>query len=357
MSTLLKSTVNATMKAALFYEPGDVRYVDMAMPVPGAGELVIEMKAALTCGTDLKAFRRGHPVLLKNTPSPFGHEGAGVVSAIGEGVTRFAVGDRVVAANSAPCMHCFYCYKGKYNLCEDLDLLNGTYAQYLKIPARIVRKNTLAIPEGIAFEAAAFSEPLSVSLRCIDACGIRPGDTVAVIGLGAIGQMILKLAKLKGATTVGLGRNPLKRETARTFAEADVVVDLKEYTDPQQIVKDFSPEGRGFDVVIEAVGLPVTWENAIQMVRRGGVVNLFGGCESGTRISLDTHRLHYDEITLLSLFHHTPEYFRMAMEYISTGLLDPTPLISLELPLHCVTEALELVAEGKAIKVALKPDA
>lgn len=345
-----------TMRAALFYEPGDVRVEEAPIPTPGPDEVVIQVKMALTCGTDLKAFRRGHPVLLKQFPSPFGHECAGVVVALGGNVKSFAIGNRVVSANSAPCRQCFFCEKGSYNLCENLDLLNGAYAQYLKIPARIVQQNTLVVPESLSDTAAAFAEPLAVSMRGIDACRIQPGSTVAVIGLGAIGQLMVKLAKLHGAHVTAMGRNPLKLQMARQFGRADEVLDLQRFPSPRQIAEAFTPQGYGFDVVIEAVGLPETWEAAVQMVRRGGLVNLFGGCESGSAISLDTRRLHYDEITLVSPFHHTPEHFRRALEWLSDGHLDPLPLVTHELPLSCVTHALELVAEGRAIKVALKPD-
>lgn len=357
MTALRSPTVQTTMYAALFYEPGDVRYEQMSMLHPGPGEVVIKVESALTCGTDLKAFRRGHPVLLKNYPSPFGHECSGTVQAVGEGVTKFTSGQRVVAANSAPCMTCFFCGKEQYNLCENLDLLNGAYAEYLKIPAQIVRLNTLPVPQHTPFEAAAFAEPLSVSIRGIEACNIKPGDRVAVIGLGAIGQLLIRLAKMQGAHVVGFGRNPLKLELAKSFAQADTVIDLNRIADPEQIINEHTPSGYGFDVVIEAVGLPLTWEKAIQLVRRGGLVNLFGGCETGTKITLDTRRIHYDEITLISLFHHTPHHFAKALEYITTGTIDPTPLITHVLPLNCVTHALELVSEGKALKVALKPDA
>lgn len=359
MSTLSftsDSSVKTMMQAALFYAPGDVRFEAMPVPQPGPGEIVIQVQAALTCGTDLKTFRRGHPVLLKNFPSPFGHECAGVVSAIGEGVSQFQPGDRVVAANSAPCMDCFYCQKGSYNLCEHLDLLNGAYAEYLKVPAQIVAKNTLTIPEHVSFEAAAFAEPLSVSLRGIEACRIQPGDHVAVLGIGAIGQFMVKLAKLQGAHVTAMGRNPLKRNMAQSFGQADIVLDIGHVSDFQHIKAEYTPGGHGFDVVIEAIGLPQMWETAVSLARRGGLVNFFGGCESGSKIQLDTRRLHYDEITLVSPFHHTPEHFQKALEWVSNGHLDPTALITHELPMNCVIHALEMVAKGQALKVALKPD-
>ncbi len=345
-----------TMRAALFYRPGDVRYEEMAVPLPGPGEILVKIGAALTCGTDLKCYRRGHPVLLKDFPSPFGHEFAGTVAAVGEGVTAFVPGDRVVSANSAPCYDCFYCRKGKPNLCEHLDLLNGAYADYLRIPARIVAHNTYKVSEHVSFEAAAFTEPLAVSLRGMELSGVGFGDRVAVIGLGPIGQLLVRTAKLKGAHVTALARNPLKLKTAKTFGGADVTVSLRESPGTGEIREAYTPEGRGFDVVIEAVGLPETWEKSIDLVRRGGVVNLFGGCQSGTRITVDTRRVHYDEITLISLFHHTPEFFARALALISTGAIDPAGLVSDVMPMSRVAEALEQVEAGRAIKIALRPE-
>lgn len=344
-----------TMEALRFYAPGDVRLETVPIPEAGPGELVIRVEAALTCGTDLKTFRRGHPVLLKTFPSPFGHEGAGVVAAVGQGVLGFKVGDRVVPANSAPCMDCYYCQKEQYNLCQHLDLLNGTYAQYLKIPAPIVARNTQVIPDHVPFEHAAFSEPLAVSLRGVEGCRIQTGDHVAVIGLGTIGQFLVKLAKLAGAHVTGFGRNPLKCQLASRFGGADAVLALDSIDDMPQWLKDHTPSGEGFDVVIEAVGQPHLWETAVSMVRRGGLVNLFGGCERGTHITLDTRRLHYDEITLISLFHYTPRHFKAALDLIATGQVDPSALITDRAPLSGLTHALEEVALGRAVKVAILP--
>jgi L-iditol 2-dehydrogenase len=345
------------MKAALFYKPGDVRYEEVPTPQVGPGELLVKIHTALTCGTDLKSMRRGHPVLLKTSPSPFGHEFAGTVTAIGEGITQFEPGDRVVAANSAPCYQCYSCQKGNHNLCENLDFLNGAYADYVKIPRQIARYNTYRLPDHLSFEAAAFTEPLSVCLRGVELSGVSPGDRVAVVGLGAIGQLLVKVAKWKGAHVTAMARSPYKLEVAKRFGEADATVQIADDWDPEALRQSHSPEGRGFDVVIEAVGLPETWEKSIALVRRGGCVNLFAGCPSGTHIPLDTRRLHYDEITLLSLFHHTPVYVQKALELLASCALDPTPLISETLPMAEFANALERVAAGQAIKIALHPPA
>ncbi len=349
------SDVPETMEAALFYKPGDVRYETVPVPKITSDELLVKIESTLTCGTDLKCYRRGHPVLLKSFPSPFGHEFSGIVVRVGSNVTQFKPGNRVVAANSAPCYDCDFCHKGNHNLCEHLDLLNGSYADYLRIPAQITAHNTHKLPEDVSFEAAAFAEPLAVSLRGIDLSGVSPGDHVAIIGLGSIGQLLVRLAKLKGAHVTAMARNPLKMAMAKDFGKADSLVNLRDCFDVEQIKACYTPQGKGFDIVIEAVGLPEVWEKAIGLARRGGLVNLFGGCPSGSSINIDTRRLHYDEITLISPFHHTPEYFRKALTLICEGKIDPRPLISKQLPLSQVPEALETVEAGQAIKILLTP--
>ncbi len=342
------------MKAARFYAPGDVRIEDVAIPTPSTGELLVKTHTALTCGTDLKCYRRGHPVLLKNFPSPFGHEGAGVVTAIGDGVTQFKLGDRVVAANSASCGQCFYCEKGQENLCESLDLLNGTYAQYLLVPERIATKNTYRIPPHIPFEVAAFAEPLADALRGVMALNLQAGDSLAVLGTGPIGQLMIKAATVLGITVVAFGRSELKNHMAQTFGGATAVLPLDVTVSPDGVKHRYTLEGRGFDGVLEAVGTPETWAYAMQLARKGGVVNWFGGCPGDSTVTLPTRPIHYDEIRLMSLFHHTPAYFALAVEWLITGKIDPTPLITQRLPLERVIDGLEAMANGTAIKVAIE---
>jgi L-iditol 2-dehydrogenase len=299
------------MKAFLFYAPGDIRFEETARPQAGRGEVVVEIKAALTCGTDLKTYKRGHPLLIKETPSVFGHELAGVIAEIGPGVEGFAVGQRVVAANSAPCGRCFTCRRERPSLCEHLEFLNGAYAEFITVPARIVEKNLLPIPDGVTFRQAALTEPLACAVHGIERSKVKLGDVVCIIGQGPIGLMFTQLAKLKGARVIA--------------------------------------------VAIEAVGRPETWEQAIAMTRPGGLVNLFGGCKSGTHISVDTRRLHYDELEIIGVFHHTPHYVRAALSLISTGQIDADALISHEMVLEKLEEALHLVDRGEALKVAIVP--
>lgn len=348
-----------SMQAALFYEPNEVRYEVTPIPELQPGEILIKVETALTCGTDVKCYRRGHPVLLKNFPSPFGHEFSGTVAKVYEDENsgedaRFQVGDRVVAANSAPCYKCYCCRKGQYNLCDQLDLLNGAYAEYIRIPAQIARFNTYRIPEHVPFEVAAFAEPLAVCLHGIDQARISPGDRVAVMGLGPIGQLLVRAAKWKGAHVTAMARNPHKLALAENFGLADQLVNLTEFDSMEEIRAQFSQDGRGFEVVIEAIGRPETWEKAIELVRKGGTVNLFGGCPGDSTITLSTRRLHYDEIKLVSSFHHTPHHFKKALELLCSLQIDPRALITDIMPMARFEEALQRVEAGDAMKIALK---
>ncbi len=343
------------MKAIMFYAPKDIRYEEVNVPEPDEGEVLVKVEAALTCGTDVKTYRRGHPVLIKKTPSGFGHEFSGTIAKIGDNVEGFNIGDRVVAANSAPCGECFFCKKGEENLCENLELLNGAYAQYILIPKNIVQKNLIKIPDTLPYKLAAFAEPLSNVVHGISRTPINKGDTVGVIGIGPIGLMFCALAKLKGAKVIAMGRNPLKLKLAKEFAHADEVIDLKKYNDPTEIVLSMTEEKRGLDVAIECVGLPEIWESMFKLVRRGGCVHLFGGCASGTSVNIDTKRLHYDEVNIISVFHHTPKYFREALNLIATKQVEVEKLITKTLPLKYTKRALEMQQNGEAIKVLIEP--
>jgi L-iditol 2-dehydrogenase len=272
----------------------------------------------------------------------------------GSGVRGFSVGQRVVAPNSAPCGHCFYCRRGRLSLCEDLILLNGAYAEYIAVPARIVEQNLIPIPDGLPFRFAPLAEPLACAIHGIERSRIQLGDTVAVIGHGPIGLMLTRLAKLKGARVIVVGRNPQKLDKAREFG-ADELVDIRAVSDPVEAVRNLTPKSRGADVSIEAVGTPETWEQAIAMARPGAVVNLFGGCKGGTQIKVDTRRLHYDELEIMGVFHHTPQYVRTALSLIASGQIDAQGLIPHEMPLGKLEEAFNLMMSGATLKVAITP--
>jgi len=253
------------MQAAMYYGIGDVRYEETDVPEIGPGELLIKVGTALTCGTDVKTYKRGHPLLIKNTPALFGHEYAGTIEEVGEGVKNFKVGMRVVATNSAPCGNCYFCKSDMPNLCAKLkdSFVNGAFAEYIRVPESVVQWNTHPIPDSLSFRDAALTEPLACVVHGIEESNIRLGDTTVVIGAGPIGQMMIMLAKKNGASTViASDLAPLRREIAAK-AGADITIDpTKE--DPVERVKE-ETSGRGADTVIEAVGLPQLWEQAVDM--------------------------------------------------------------------------------------------
>ncbi len=344
------------MKAIQYYGPQDIKFEEVMVKPPEDGEVVVKVMAALTCGTDVKTFRRGHPVLIKSIPSGFGHEFSGIVEKVGRNVDNVKVGDRVVAANSAPCGDCFYCKRGEYNLCENLDLLNGAYAQFITVPARIVKKNMLILPKDLSFEKAAFCEPLANVVHGVERTDIKAGNTVGIIGIGPIGLMFARLAKLKGAKVIVAGRNPLKLKMAEEFAHADEIVDLTKYPNPEKIFRAFTEEEKGLDVAVECVGLPEIWERIFSCVRPGGTVHFFGGCKSGSTVTFDTTKMHYGDIKMMSVFHHTPKYFRMALDYIASGEVEVEKLITDTLPLEKIEYAMHQHIDGKAIKFLIKPN-
>lgn len=343
------------MKAVMFYAPGDIRYQEIDIKQPKEGEVLVKIEAALTCGTDVKTYRRGHPVLIKSIPSGFGHEFSGVIAEVGENVKKFEVGDRVVAANSAPCGECFFCKKGEYNLCENLEFLNGAYAEYIVVSKKIVEKNLLKIPNNVSFEEAAFVEPLSNVIHGIDKAGIKSGMNVGIIGLGPIGLMFAKAAKLAGANVITAARNPMKLELAKDFASADKIVDSTKNDYIKEFI-NFSEGKKGLDVAVDCVGLPEIWEQLPSSVRKGGTVMLFGGCKSGTKVTFDTRRLHYDEVKLIAAFHHTPKYVREAFNIIAEKKMDVRKLITKTMPLSKTQDALEMQASSKAVKILLTPN-
>lgn len=306
------------MTAAVLYGREDLRIERLPVPTAGEGEIVVRVHAALTCGTDLKVYRRGYHAKMLQPPIPFGHELAGTVYEIGAGVTKFKAGDRVVALNSAPCDACYFCLRGQQNLCDNLLFNNGAYAEFLRIPARIVEKNTLHVPDKIPFEHAALTEPLACVLRGLEESEARPGDLLAVIGAGPIGLMFMHAAQLAGMRVIAVVKHDEQIAAARTFGAEHVVLTAA-VEDPIAAVRALTPEHRGVDIAIEAVAIPITWQWAVDMVRKGGMVNFFGGPASGTKVELDTNRLHYGDITLKASFHHTPGTARAAFDLIRSG--------------------------------------
>jgi L-iditol 2-dehydrogenase len=333
------------MKAAVLHGRGDVRVERVDVPRLGPGDVLLRTRVALTCGTDVKVFRRGYHARMITPPSLFGHEVAGVVEEVGPGTAGVEPGTRVAVANSAPCGECDYCGSGRASLCDDLLFWNGAYAEFARIPARVVRHNLLPLGEGVGFREAAMVEPLACVVRGVEESAIQSGQSVAVIGAGPIGLMFLALARLRGASVTVVGRNAGRLEKARELgAEATLVAEPG--VDVGELLRARGRRGHGVDVAIEAVGSPETCEAAIRAVRKGGLVNLFAGCPAGARIGIDAQRLHYQELTIKSTFHHTPQSVRLALGLISERRFDPNALITGEEPLDRLPEVLRRLASG-----------
>jgi L-iditol 2-dehydrogenase len=342
------------MKAALLYGVKDLKVEDVAMPKLEPGEVLVKVKAATTCGTDLKIFQRGYVERVIRLPTIFGHEWAGDVVEVGEGLAWPKKGMRVRAGNSAPCLHCAMCQKGKFNLCENMIWLWGAYAEYIKVPARMVFVNMQEIPPKVAYEEAAITEPLACVLHGVDESRLKLGDTVAIVGAGPIGLLHLLTVRRLGAAKVMM--IDLVDERLK-FAEklgADVTINGKT-GDAVERVRQLTG-GYGADVVIEAIGLPATWEQALRLVRKGGTVLEFGGCPPGTEIRVGTEMLHYGEVTVLGAFHATPLHFRKALDLIASGTIDVGPLVTRRMMLEEIVQAFEILATSKTeIKIALTP--
>ena len=346
------------MLAAMFYAPMDIRLEERPVPPVGSGEVLVQVAAAATCGTDVKSYRRGHPLLFRHPPEGFGHEVAGLVVATGSGVTGFGEGDRVAIANSAPCFQCFYCRRGQYSLCEDLLFLNGAYAEYILVPERIVRHNLYRLPPQTSYVAAALAEPLACAIHGIDACAIARDNTVAILGSGPLGLLLAAVAKRRGAYVILTGRGSERQSLSKRFG-ADCVLDVTGLSLQEQrdAICAQTDGRRGADVVIEAIGKTETWELAIKVVRPGGLVNFFGGCPAGTQVSLETRPLHYSELTLKGVFHHTPAYFAQALDIINGRHIDVEALITERVPLSALLDVFERLLQKQGIKYAIIPPA
>jgi L-iditol 2-dehydrogenase len=293
----------------ILHAPGDLRLEDVPDPHPGEGDVLLQVEVALTDGTDRKAYHRGHPVLLGELPSPFGHEVCGI---------DVASGRRVVAANSAPCGACGPCRRGQETLCERLlPLLNGAYAELLLVPKRIASRNLLPVPPGLSAELAALTEPLACCLHGIGVAGVEHGQTVAVVGLGPIGLMLCACVADAGARPVAFGSREERRALASSFGAVT--------SDPE-----------GVDVAIEAAGTVEAWERALDLVRPGGTVLAFGGLPRDARVSINAYRIHYEEVRLVGSFHHTPRHVRAALAFLASGAYPFERLITHEVGLEGV---------------------
>jgi L-iditol 2-dehydrogenase len=324
----------------------------MAVPAPAPGEIVMKIDAALTCGTDVKTLRRGHPRMIPRVPTVFGHEFAGTVTAVGAGVRRPREGDRVVAANSAPCDECRLCLAGRPNLCEDLLFVNGAYGEFIALPPRLVARNVVTLARGVTAARAAFTEPLACAILGVQRARVEAGQTVAIFGHGPLGCLLAMVAASLKANVVIVGKAGWRFERVKALGlgpcidatAGDVLATLRDVAG-----------GSGVDVAMDATGRPEVWEQCVDATAAGGSVLFFGGCAPGTSIRLDTKRVHYEELTLVGAFHHTPALIRHAVELLTSGAVVPDALLTHRMGLEGVPSALALMTKGEALKVLIEP--
>lgn len=342
------------MLAGYLIEPRRVELREVELPAPEPGGVLVRVRAALTDGTDLKTFRRGH--WLMPMPTRFGHEFSGDVAAIGAGVTAFAVGDPIMLVQSAPDGTCYWCARGQDELCESLvsTMIFGAYAEYILVPPHIVARNAYRKPDALSYEAAAFLEPVSCVVHSLAALAPRRGDIVAIVGDGGFGILHALVALAQGARPILIGRRVARLELARSLG-VNAVINARE-SEPAAALRERT-HGRGADAVIETTGTAEVWEAAPSYVRRGGTVVLFGGLPGDTRVGFDAARLHYDEVKLTSPFHFTPRDVRAAFDLLAEGAIDVVPLISERFKLTELAEAFTRLDEGRGInlKFAILP--
>jgi L-iditol 2-dehydrogenase len=352
----LRISVPSKMTAAVLYGSEDLRIEQIDVPGVKPDEVLLRVRLALTDGTDLKVWKRGYHAKMIQPPAVFGHEVVGEIAVAGKRVDgRWRTGMRVVAANSAPCLRCYHCRRGQENLCEDLLFNNGAYAEYMRIPSRIVTENMLEVPHSVDDASAALAEPLACVLRGIHEMEVRAGDTVAVIGCGPIGLKYIRMLSRRGVRVIALARRSAPLDVARHLG-AFATINVTEGKDAIAAVRALTDESRGADAVVEAAGNPATWRQALEMVRRGGVVNFFSGLPSGTKVEIEPAVIHYSEIKLISPFHHTPRFFREALEAIRRGDISAHDFVTEEIALTALPQAFErMKVRSGEIKVAVRP--
>ncbi|MBI4685007.1 MAG: alcohol dehydrogenase catalytic domain-containing protein [Nitrospirae bacterium] len=338
------------MKAVVLINPNRIELCETDIPKPSYGEILVKVKAALTCGTDLKAFTRGHPVI--PMPGVFGHEFSGIVADTGKGVKKFKKGDAIMAVHSAPCLKCDYCKKRLYNLCKNImqTKVLGAFAEYILLPRHIVKQNVFHKPKHLRFEEAAFLEPLSCVVHGMRSLKIKKGDKALVIGAGPIGLLHLLLLKNRGVDVIITGLEKKRLAFAKKLGAISAIMPDK----LKSILKSLT-NGSGVDYVFECTGQPDIWQSSVDYVRRGGTVILFGGCKSGTTVIYDTARLHYDEITLKGVFHFTPDDVKEAYKLLKTGKIRVSKLISGRYSLKDIEKAFLKLKKGEGIKYAITP--
>ncbi len=331
------------MKAWVQTAIGQYSAQELMPPQPAPGELVLRMRTALTCGTDLKLLARGHAWI--SPPLTMGHEVCGEIVARGDGPERYALGERVVPGISGPCGRCEECTSGLANICRAPERFWGAFAEFVRVPARVVATNVHRVAAGVPDEVAAFMDPLASILHGWNRLG-GPVRNLLVYGAGAIALLWAAVARARNAPCVVAGRRPERLRAAEMFGAR--TIDLSRVA-PVAFFAGSRP-----DVAVDATGSGDVWMGLPGVVRAGGRVLLFGGCAPGTRVSFDAARIHYSEISLIGSFHYTPDEADEAMELLSSGLIDPRPLVTAIGTLSDVPAFLTAQSRGEGIRFAIR---
>lgn len=342
------------MKAAVLYAPNQMRLETVADPAPERGDLVLRVRAATICGTDIRVFR-GRKTAGIRYPSTIGHEFSGEVVATG-GPSPFMIGQRVGVCPPIPCGHCTQCLRGLENLCPDLQAIgyeiDGAFAEFIRIPARAVELgNVHVLPDHVGAEAAALVEPLSCVLNGQNKVGLRQGDTVAILGAGPIGMLHAKLARLRGAARVIVSEPNAARRAAALRAGADVVLDPAA-GDLRAAIRT-ETRGQGADVVICAIGLAALATQAIGLAAKGGRISLFAGFTKGEMATLDVNAIHYDELLVTGAFGLTRRDYAATLDMVADGRIDLSDMVTHRFGLADIEHAFAVAESGAAMKVAL----
>ncbi len=344
------------MKAVIYHGLRDLRIEDVPKPECPEGGVLLKIKAATTCGTDVKQYVRGYARYGDNEVRPFGHECAGIVEEVGKGCTKFKVGDRVATHNTYPCGHCYWCKRGQHSMCENRGTrIGGAWAEYVGLPKGLVEQNCFLMPDDMTFGEASMIEPLSCAVYGVDMAGIQQGDYVVINGAGPLGLYMVKCATLKGGKVISCDFEADRLALAKKMG-AWKTIQLGEGVNQIEAVRAATPESRGADVVIEAVGLPEVWEMCLQMVRKGGTVVWFGGCKGDTEVRVDTKLMHYSQLTLKGIFHTTPLHVEQAFNMLKDHMFPPEDFLTNEYDLDHAVDAIENHAAHKCIKNVIVMD-
>jgi L-iditol 2-dehydrogenase len=347
------------VKAAFLIGPRTIEIRDVSDPIAPDDGLVLQTKACGVCGSDLRRWREGPSAGV--SPGVQGHELAGVVTAVGNKVKDFLVGDRLAVAPDVHCGDCYYCGRGLFNLCTGLQLLgitpgwDGGFAEQVMLPSQLLRNGIVhRIPDNLSFEAGALAETLSSVLASHDKCRILPDETVVVMGAGPIGCLHLVVARSRGAKVIVSQTSPKRRELVARFspdavidaASQDVVAEVRRWTG-----------GLGADVVICANGVAATQTQAVEMARRGGRIVLFGGLpKADPMVRLNSNLIHYGELTLVGAFSYHPGFHEAALQMLARHEINENAFVTRKFPLSRIGDAFQTASSGAELKVMVIPD-